>query len=502
MMAEPRALTSRYAITVLLTLIIAMSLVPIISPVAAEDQVPTITLTVNSESRFQTVDVAWTQKRPVVSGHVDVTNILGPETIKVTIEDTPWDGSVEERTEQVTNAMPDFDFDIPITVPKGWTEGDYTGRVVAVWVSSTGDITVKESVEITFRVRSIPFQVDTNPSFMLVDPGDTKQVSIEIMDETPMGLTYLCQAGEVTAPDNPKWLDRVTRWLDLDSVAIEAGGSDYLTLEIVIPEDATTATMEVPVQIQAEDHPEFARTTTVTVQVQGVPIKPPISPDEPWLPVDPMILFTLVLVVVAIGFIGFIGFTEVGLLMVLWGLLMPLFTRLKRDQVLNQFTRGEIFGFIKANPGVHLTAIKENLGLANGVLAYHLKVLIREEFIVARSEGGYKRFYPRDMRVPRKRVHFTRLQLDIVEKLSLHPGSTQASLARMLGESKQVINYNVGVLVAAGVVRVEREGSKTLLFVEDGTALRPQVQVAELVEEGTEDEDRMGKGAPSPVRWQ
>ncbi len=503
-MVKSRAPNSRYAVAVLLGLIMTMAVVAFVTPAAAEDAVPTITLNVDSEDRFQKVDVAWTQKRPYVSGRVIVTDLMGPtaETIKVTIEGTPWDDSVEEWTDQVSNARNWFDFDIPITVPKGWAEDDYTGQVVAVWVSSTGDITIKESVEITFRVRSIPFLLDANPNYMLADPGDTRQVSIEILDETPMGLIYLCQAGEVTAPDPQDWLDRVSRWLDLESISIEAGGSDFLTLEIVIPEDATTATLEVPVHVRSQDYPEFERTVSVTVQVQGVPIEPPIPPDDPWLPIDPLILFSVVMVVVAIGFIGFFGFTEVGLLLVLWGLLMPLFTRLKRDEVLNQFTRGEIFGFIKANPGVHLTAIKENLGLANGVLAYHLKVLIREEFIVARNEGGYKRFYPRDMRVPRKRVHFTRLQLDIVEKLTLHPGSTQASLARMLGESKQVINYNVGVLVAAGVVRVEREGSKTLLFVEDATALRPQVQVAELVEEGTDDEENAPKGAPSPVRWQ
>jgi predicted transcriptional regulator len=256
------------------------------------------------------------------------------------------------------------------------------------------------------------------------------------------------------------------------------------------------------VVITVEGHPEYTRPLEVSVMVQGVPIKPPEPIEDTWLDIDPMLLFTIAMMAAAIGFIGFFGFTEVGLLFIMWGLLMPLFTRLKKKEVLNQFTRGQIYGFIKANPGVHLTSIKENLGLANGVLAYHLKVLIREEFLIARREGGYKRFYPRDMRVPRKRVHFTRLQLDIVEKLSMHPGTTQVSLARMLGESKQVINYNVGVLVAAGVIRVEREGSRTLLFVEDATALRPQVQVAELVEEGTDDEEATSRGTPSPVRWQ
>jgi predicted transcriptional regulator len=171
---------------------------------------------------------------------------------------------------------------------------------------------------------------------------------------------------------------------------------------------------------------------------------------------------------------------------------------LRRKEVLNQFTRGEIYGFIKANPGVHLTSIKENLGLANGVLAYHLKVLVREEFLVVRREGGFKRFYPRDMKVPRKRVHFTRLQLDIVEKLSLHAGLTQASLARMLGESKQVINYNISVLIAAEVVRVEREGGKTLCYVTDGSSIKPQM--AELVDEDETEDAEPTTGVPSQMK--
>jgi len=58
------------------------------------------------------------------------------------------------------------------------------------------------------------------------------------------------------------------------------------------------------------------------------------------------------------------------------------------------------------------------------------------------------------------------------------------------------------VLVAAGVVRVERQGSKTLLFVENATALRPEIQVAELVEEDDAEGEPVPKGTPAPVRWQ
>ena len=501
-MVKPPVHSHRCIVAVMMMTLLAMAMLPCIAPAAAEEQVPSIALTINGEDRVQEVDVAWTHKAPRLRGTVSVDDLMGPETIKVTVEGTPWDGSVEEVTQQVTNVDPDFDFSIPLTVPRGQGEGSYSGHVVAVWVSSTGDLTIREREGFTIHVTSIPFQLDADPVNMVAEPGDTRHVSIDIRDGSPTGLTYLLQAGDVVSADPGDWLDRVDRWLDIDRLPIEAGGTDSITLEIVIPEDATTAVLVVPVDVQAEDHPEFARSINVTVHVQGIPLAPPVSPDDPWLPVDPVILFTVVLVMVAVGFIGFFGLTEVGLLFIMWGLLMPLFTRIKRKEVLNQFTRGEIYGFIKANPGVHLTAIKENLGLANGVLAYHLKVLIREEFVVARNEGGYKRFYPRDMRVPRKRVHFTRLQLDIVERLSMHPGSTQAALARMLGESKQVINYNVGVLVSAGVIRVEREGSRTLLYVEDASALRPQVKVAELVEEGSEDDDMVSKGSPTPLRWQ
>jgi predicted transcriptional regulator len=252
------------------------------------------------------------------------------------------------------------------------------------------------------------------------------------------------------------------------------------------------------VVVMVEDHPEYIRTAEVSVRVQGVPIAPPKTDDDGgMLPFDEKYLYWTLGIALGVGIIGFLGFTEVGMLAVLWTLLLPLFTRLRRDEVLNQFTRGEIFGFIKANPGVHLTAIKENLDLANGVLAYHLKVLIREEFVITRREGGYKRFYPHDMRVPRKRVHFTRLQLDMVEKLSLHPGLTQTALARMLGESKQVVNYNLRVLIAAEVVRVEKDGSSTKCYVQKkGIIKTTDGKDVEI------DEDETPSSTPSPVRWQ
>ncbi len=490
----------KLALSVALLLLVVLALAVPLAPVAAEDMVPTITVTVDPVDSFQEVDVAFVGRTVVLDGQVEVADGMPGDTVKIAIDGTPWDEDVEPQTFTVGAAREPHDFTIRVPVPVGQREDTYSGEVQAVWVSSTGDITVKGVDTFRVRVRSIPFTIYADQDYMLADPGDTKRVTLTIRDESPSGLVYLCQADDPVAPGAGDWLERAMAWLDTERLQLDAGDSGTFVLEVVVPDDATSTTMKVMLTVQAEDQPRFARTLDITVQVVTAPVPPPVDPADPWLPIDPMLLLYLMVALVAIGFIGFFGFTEVGMLALMWGLLVPLFTRLKHKEVLNQFTRGEIYGFIKANPGVHLTAIKENLGLANGVLAYHLKVLIREEFIVTRREGGFKRFYPRDMRVPRKRVHFTRLQLDIVEKLSMHPGSTQASLARMLDESKQVINYNIGVLVAAEVVRVDREGSKTRLYVKDATRLRPQV--AELVEEGDAEDGRGSQSTPAPVRWQ
>ncbi|MCK5024098.1 MAG: hypothetical protein KAR56_00610, partial [Thermoplasmata archaeon] len=77
--------------------------------------------------------------------------------------------------------------------------------------------------------------------------------------------------------------------------------------------------------------------------------------------------------------------------------LAPLYVKLKKGKVLDHFVRGQIFGHIQTNPGSHYNEIKDVLGVANGVLAHHLRTLEREVFIKSKKEGKLKRFYPADM---------------------------------------------------------------------------------------------------------
>ncbi len=481
----------------LLAVLVATVMAPV-GTVMGEDMPPIITVTVNSGDERQTVDVALTQQTVTVRGGVTVQkDTLKPETIHMVAEGLPWSPSISPADQTVMGEFDSFGFTLTAVVPEGYDEGQYTGKVTAIWYDKDS-VPHSHSDTFVINVLRVPFTVLVDKEYVELSDGGSEIVEITIVDNSPVGVTYLIQMDSIITPKPLPWLHLSVAALDRDRLDLGPGGTTTVELALSIPVNATSGSFIVPIIVSIEGHPDYNHRVDVTVQVNGVPIAPPGGGgggDDGWLPFDIVYLYYMVGILLAIGIIGFLGGTEVGLLAVMWGLLLPLFTRLKRDEVLNQFTRGEIYGFIKANPGVHLTSIKENLDLANGVLAYHLKVLLREEFIVARREGGYKRFYPRDMQVPRKRVHFTRLQLDIVDKLRMHPGLTQAALSRMLDESKQVINYNISVLIAADVVRVEREGSKTRCYI---TKEAPRTTGGD--GSGFDDEAEPAKGTPSQMK--
>jgi DNA-binding transcriptional ArsR family regulator len=152
----------------------------------------------------------------------------------------------------------------------------------------------------------------------------------------------------------------------------------------------------------------------------------------------------------------------------LWSLfLLPLYTRLKDDKVLDQFTRGQIFGYVRVHPGDSFSDIKRNLQLENGVLAYHLSVLEKEGLIRARTKGTKKLFYPIEA-TPVEDGGLHDLQQRILDSLKATPGLTVRELADGLGVSRQLAVYHLRALTSRGLAKVEREGLKMRCFADGG----------------------------------
>jgi DNA-binding MarR family transcriptional regulator len=166
--------------------------------------------------------------------------------------------------------------------------------------------------------------------------------------------------------------------------------------------------------------------------------------------------------------IGLAVFTESGRyrLLVLFTLLLPFYSRIQKEDVLDQFVRGQIYGFIKTNPGVHYNQILRKVGVKNGTLSYHLGVLEKTELIQSRREGlKYRVFYPTGMSFPKsERFRLTALQIQIIDLLRHQPGITQKELARLLDQKPQTINYNMKVLDQANLVSVVKKGRRTTCF--------------------------------------
>jgi predicted transcriptional regulator len=153
----------------------------------------------------------------------------------------------------------------------------------------------------------------------------------------------------------------------------------------------------------------------------------------------------------------FVG-TEVGKYKFL-GFAIPLYSKLTKQMVLDHETRGLIRGYIIANPGDHFTSIKKHIGLKNGTLAYHLKILERENIIKSHRDGIFKRFYPMNTKITRDMVHMSKQEI-ILNKIIEQPGISRKELALQVGLSRQVINYHSKGLIQAGLVRSEKYGKR------------------------------------------
>jgi len=175
--------------------------------------------------------------------------------------------------------------------------------------------------------------------------------------------------------------------------------------------------------------------------------------------IDPALVVGLPLGILSLATALFILLTEVGKYGFL-SLFVPLVLKFPRSETLDHFVRGQIYQYIKANPGDHYSSIRRELDLSNGVLAYHLYVLEKQNFVKSQRDGKLKRFYPVDMMIPQKKgVRLSDLQVKILKKVKKNPTISQGELAGLLGVARQTVNYNIKLMERAGILRSEKRGS-------------------------------------------
>jgi predicted transcriptional regulator len=176
-------------------------------------------------------------------------------------------------------------------------------------------------------------------------------------------------------------------------------------------------------------------------------------------PVEALAVGTILLTMGALA-----ATTEVGRWTVL-AFFIPLYTKLRKDKILDQRTRGLIQGYITANPGANYTIIRDNLDLADGTLTYHLQVLEREGFVYSIREGLFRCFYPQGVPPPRRgKLHLSDVQADIVRVVKRIPGITVGEIATAMNRRPNVISYHLKLLKEGGLVRMEEDGRHVRVY--------------------------------------
>lgn len=160
--------------------------------------------------------------------------------------------------------------------------------------------------------------------------------------------------------------------------------------------------------------------------------------------------------------------TEVGKYRLLLVFFLPLYTRLHKEEVLDNETRGMIRGCVYADPGIHYHEILRRLRLPNGKAAHHLLTLEREGFIRSRNDGRLKRFYPMDMKLSEAPPMLDRFQRTIYDAMREKDGMSQREIARMLDVSFTSVNRHINRMASMGVVRLERQGMSVRCYIVKG----------------------------------
>jgi predicted transcriptional regulator len=133
-------------------------------------------------------------------------------------------------------------------------------------------------------------------------------------------------------------------------------------------------------------------------------------------------------------------------------------------------TRREIYEYIMRHPGTYLRELARALGMAIGLVEYHLNYLAKHGILVSSQEGREKRFYPRNLDVRHAKLidilaHRTRASIVL---LALEqPGISHKDLSLALERAPSTVSFHLRKLLRREVLLAKRRGAERGYYVKD-----------------------------------
>jgi DNA-binding transcriptional ArsR family regulator len=144
-------------------------------------------------------------------------------------------------------------------------------------------------------------------------------------------------------------------------------------------------------------------------------------------------------------------------------LALPLYSRLKRNELLENGVRERIYRALEQQPGLSIIQVCRAAKVGWGTAVYHLQRLERDKLVVSRRDGQYRRFFhnghaPEEGALaPAARA----LQAPIAQRIAAfvlaNPGCAQKDLCLALGIQPPLASKWLGRLLEAGLLTSQRE---------------------------------------------
>ena len=141
---------------------------------------------------------------------------------------------------------------------------------------------------------------------------------------------------------------------------------------------------------------------------------------------------------------------------VLVALVSPMLARIKSNRQ-DMLTRGRLLGYLEANPGIHFSALRDALGLANGVTAYHLNFLESSGQIISWRDGKLRRYAissltKEEVSKIKNPISGTRLAIMEVLADTGNLGMSGPDIRKKLQISRQLLSHHLSELRSGGMI--------------------------------------------------
>jgi len=268
-------------------------------------------------------------------------------------------------------------------------------------------------------------------------------------------------------PSLPEHLDAWQPNAELQTGPLEDSSSEENTEEQ--PKDDADANIGTQESADESDQEGDEETDSGQVERQKTPeFSEQVAGEDvgEWIIPATRVLVLSLAAVMAVGIMGTmltaLVASEAGRMSLMLAVIGPILAISQRGES-GTFTRGRIQGYIEANPGIHFSALRDALLLANGVTAHHLHALEKEGRIMSWLDNHKRRFASSGIdpkmlsRIEQPVVGMQQAILEVLDSAG-KLGMKSGELRLKMETSRQLMSYHMKQLDERGLVQAEGRG--------------------------------------------